>query len=324
MRQAASRPDAAVDPGQPDRRCRSRSAAIAGQKIAENMSERRAGRQQRRPTDGPPLSRALRPRDGSCCAKRCAGSPTACAAASPCARSAPRAASSTPKPPSAPTSSMRACPSRSSTATTASSPKLVVICDISTSMRYCSELMLSLVYALQDLVTKTHAFAFIDHLEFISPDFAARKPDAAIAAVLQRMPPATTAPTWAMRCSNSPARVPGHRRPAHDLHLGRRWPQQLQRPGARRSFGNWRVASRRMIWINPEPPMLWGSGDSDMLQYAPLCNNVVMAATLGELTDAVDELAFTAVTPTAPAIPLKCRSNTGTFRLSVNKIASRW
>ena len=51
-------------------------------------------------------------------------------------------------------------------------PKLVVICDISTSMRYCSELMLSLVYALQDLVTKTHAFAFIDHLEYISPDFA--------------------------------------------------------------------------------------------------------------------------------------------------------
>ena len=42
-------------------------------------------------------------------------------------------------------------------------PKLVVICDISTSMRYCSELMLSLVYALQDLVTKTHAFAFISN-----------------------------------------------------------------------------------------------------------------------------------------------------------------
>ena len=44
-------------------------------------------------------------------------------------------------------------------------PKLVVICDVSTSMRYCSELMLSLIYALQDLVTNTHAFFFIDHLE---------------------------------------------------------------------------------------------------------------------------------------------------------------
>ena len=50
-------------------------------------------------------------------------------------------------------------------------PKLVVICDISTSMRYCSELMLSLIFAMQDQINRTHAFAFIDHLEYISPDF---------------------------------------------------------------------------------------------------------------------------------------------------------
>jgi uncharacterized protein with von Willebrand factor type A (vWA) domain len=48
--------------------------------------------------------------------------------------------------------------------------------------------------------------------------------------------------------------------------------------------------SRRLIWINPEPPMLWGTGDSDMLEYAPCCTSVVMASTLGELTDAVDHL----------------------------------
>ena len=50
-------------------------------------------------------------------------------------------------------------------------PKLVVICDISTSMRYCSELMLSLIYAIQDQISKTHAFTFIDHLEYVSPHF---------------------------------------------------------------------------------------------------------------------------------------------------------
>ncbi|OUC06059.1 hypothetical protein RY27_23390, partial [Litorilinea aerophila] len=68
-------------------------------------------------------------------------------------------------------------------------PKLVVICDISTSMRHCSELMLSLVYALQDLVTKTHAFAFIDHLEYITPDFVGQEAKDAISQVLVRMPP---------------------------------------------------------------------------------------------------------------------------------------
>ena len=67
-------------------------------------------------------------------------------------------------------------------------PKLVVICDVSTSMRYCSELMLSLVYGLQDQISKTHAFAFIDHLEYISPDFAGKEPNEAVAAVLMRLP----------------------------------------------------------------------------------------------------------------------------------------
>jgi hypothetical protein len=67
-------------------------------------------------------------------------------------------------------------------------PKLVVICDISTSMRPCSELMLSLIYALQDQISKTHAFAFIDRLEYISPDFAAKEAKEAVGDVLLRMP----------------------------------------------------------------------------------------------------------------------------------------
>jgi hypothetical protein len=55
-------------------------------------------------------------------------------------------------------------------------------------------------------------------------------------------------------------------------------------------FKNIARRSRRTIWINTEQPMMWGSGDSDMLQYAPLCDNVVVASTLGELTQAVDHL----------------------------------
>ena len=168
-------------------------------------------------------------------------------------------------------------------------PKLVVICDISTSMRYCSELMLSLVYALQDLVTKTNAFAFIDHLEYISPDFQGREANQAIGAVLERMPPGYYSTDLGFALGQFSKNFMdtvdqrttfilvgdgrnNHNDPRLDVF------QQLAR------------RARRMIWINPEPPMLWGSGDSDMLQYAPLCNNVVMAATLGELTEAVDNL----------------------------------
>lgn len=168
-------------------------------------------------------------------------------------------------------------------------PKLVIICDISTSMRYCSELMLSLVYALQDLVTKTHAFAFIDHLEYISPDFVGRQANDAINEVLIRMPPGHYSTDLGYSLDNfargfmdtidsrtTIIMVGDARNNYNDPRL------DLFQKMARRS--------RRMIWINPEQPMLWGSGDSDMLAYAPLCHNVTVASTLGELTGAIDTM----------------------------------
>jgi uncharacterized protein len=168
-------------------------------------------------------------------------------------------------------------------------PKLVVICDISTSMRHCSELMLSLVYALQDLVTKTHAFAFIDHLEYISPDFVGQQAKDAINQVLVRMPPGHYSTDLGYSLENF----------AHDYldTLDRRTTFIMVGDG-RNNYNDPRLnlfqtmarRSRRTIWLNPEPPMLWGSGDSDMLKYGPLCDNVVMAATLGELTEAFDNM----------------------------------
>jgi len=44
------------------------------------------------------------------------------------------------------------------------------------------------LFALQGQVRKTHAFAFIDHLEFISDEFNGSDADKAIASVLWRMP----------------------------------------------------------------------------------------------------------------------------------------
>ncbi|MEZ4861872.1 MAG: VWA domain-containing protein [Caldilineaceae bacterium] len=168
-------------------------------------------------------------------------------------------------------------------------PKLVVICDISTSMRYCSELMLGLVHALQDLITKTHAFAFIDHLEYISPDFVGREANEAIREVLIRMPPGHYSTDLGYSLTNfardyldtvdsrtTVIMVGDGRNNYNNPHL--------------EIFKNIAQRSRRTIWINPEAPMLWGSGDSDMMHYAPLCDNVVIANTLGELTAAVDHL----------------------------------
>jgi len=168
-------------------------------------------------------------------------------------------------------------------------PKLVVICDVSTSMRSCTELMLSLLYAMQDQIAKTHAFAFIDHLEYISPDLSRRQSTEAVNQVLQRMPSGYYNTDLGFSLENfydqylnlmdsrTTFIIVGDGRNNHNNPR-----LELFRQLARRS--------RRTVWLNPELPAMWGSGDSDMLKYAPECDTILQAGTLSELTRAVDQL----------------------------------
>jgi uncharacterized protein with von Willebrand factor type A (vWA) domain len=167
-------------------------------------------------------------------------------------------------------------------------PRIVVICDISTSMRFCSELMLSFLYALQGQVHKTHAFAFIDHLEYISEDFSGSNGDEAISTVLLRMPSGhyNTDLGWSLNDFQNDYMdtlngqttliiVGDGRNNYYDPRLD--------------IFSTMARRAARTIWLNPEPPIMW-HGDSDMPKYAPLCNNVLKVSNLRELADAVDSM----------------------------------
>ncbi|HSO13559.1 MAG TPA: VWA domain-containing protein [Anaerolineales bacterium] len=167
-------------------------------------------------------------------------------------------------------------------------PKIVVICDISTSMRFCSELMLSFLFALQGQVRKTHAFAFIDHLEYISEDFSGSNADEAIASVLWRMPSGhyNTDLGWSLNDFQNEYMdtlngqttliiVGDGRNNYYDPRLD--------------IFSTITRRAARTIWLNPEPPVMW-HGDSDMPRYAPLCNNVLKVSNLRELAETVDSL----------------------------------
>lgn len=167
-------------------------------------------------------------------------------------------------------------------------PKIVVICDISTSMRFCSELMLSFLFALQGQVRKTHAFAFIDHLESISEDFTGTNADEAIQSVLWRMPSGhyNTDLGWSLNDFQKEY--------MDTLNSGT---TLLIVGDGRNNYNDPRIdifsamarRATRTIWLNPEPEAMW-NGDSDMRKYAPLCNNVLKVGNLRELANAVDEL----------------------------------
>ncbi len=146
-------------------------------------------------------------------------------------------------------------------------PKIVVICDVSTSMRFCSELMLSFLFALQGQVRKTHAFAFIDHLEYISDDFNGSNADEAITSVLWRMPSGhyNTDLGWSLNDFNN-----------EYLNTLNGQTTLIVVGDGRNNYNDPRLdifsqmsrRAARTIWLNPEPPHLW-HGDSDMPQICP-------------------------------------------------------
>lgn len=168
-------------------------------------------------------------------------------------------------------------------------PKLLLICDISTSMRPVVDFLLRIIYELQDQVSSSHSFAFIADLEDISEDLNENPPDVAVRSVLTRLPPGhyntdlgyslnTLMSQYAgtMDARTTVILVGDARNNYNDPRLDLM--EQIQR------------RCRRVVWLNPEHPGLWGTGDSDMPAYLPYAQTVHRVSTLAELTDAVDKL----------------------------------
>lgn len=168
-------------------------------------------------------------------------------------------------------------------------PKITVIVDVSTSMRPVAEFMLRMVYEMQDQISKARSFAFIGDIHDISMVFEENRPQEAVEIVLRQLPPGyyntdlgNSLNTFCKDFLDSVDRrtivifVGDGRNNYNDPRLD--LVQMLK------------MRARRVIWFNPEPPFQWGSGDSDMLAYLPLCNAVHQVATLNQLADAIDDL----------------------------------
>lgn len=168
-------------------------------------------------------------------------------------------------------------------------PKLVVICDLSTSMRPIVGFMLMLVYALQDQISRTRSYAFIADLHDISNDFNEARPEAAIEAVQQRIRPGYYNTDLGNSLATFAREQLGwvdRRTTVIVLGDGR---NNYNDPNLRDLEAIKRRA-RKLVWFNPEHPRQWGSGDSDMLKYVPLCDAVHRVGSLRELVAAVDSL----------------------------------
>lgn len=168
-------------------------------------------------------------------------------------------------------------------------PCLVLICDISTSMRYCAEFLLTLVYELQDQVARTNSFIFISDLTDISMTFQEEQPRDAVARVLTENRPGhynTDLGNSLNTFCHSHLSTVDHRTTVIILGDGR---NNFNDPRLDLA-DNIQRRSRRLIWFNPEPPSQWGTGDSDMHQYVSHADGVYRVSTLRELAAAVDKI----------------------------------
>lgn len=168
-------------------------------------------------------------------------------------------------------------------------PCLVLVCDVSTSVRYCAEFLLTLIYELQDQVARTNSFIFISDLVDISMDFKEHEPQEAVMRVLQANPPGYYSTDLGSALNT-------FKRDHMGLITGRTTVIILG--DGRNNHNDPRIditdeihrKSRRLIWFNPEHPSSWGTGDSDMLEYVPSSDGVYYVQTLRHLADAVDKV----------------------------------
>jgi uncharacterized protein with von Willebrand factor type A (vWA) domain len=170
-------------------------------------------------------------------------------------------------------------------------PKLLLVCDLSTSMRNVVSFLLRMVYELQDQVSSAHSFGFVNDLGSITEEFAEHPPDRAIDVILSRsdLQPGYYSTDLGNSLNTLMTRYASsidHRTTVIFVGDGRnnyRNPRlDLMEQIKRRS--------KRVIWLNPEHSRQWGTGDSDMHLYVPYATAVHRVSNMAELAAAVDKL----------------------------------
>jgi hypothetical protein len=170
-------------------------------------------------------------------------------------------------------------------------PDVVVLCDVSESVRHVTRLMLLFLYTLQSLFTRVRTFVFVSELAEVTERLRAER-DPSRAADL-----AVAARAVSLAANSNYGRA---LRTFHRDFLGavgRRTTVIVVGDG--RSNYNppeaWvleelRRRARRVLWICPEQRTRWGSGDSEMLLYARRCDRVATLETLEDLEGLADVL----------------------------------
>jgi len=170
-------------------------------------------------------------------------------------------------------------------------PDIIALCDVSRSVEAISRFMLLFLYSLNEEVARISSFIFCSNLVCVDQVFKEYKVEEALVRLQKGIDLGIQMgrtdygqvfqdfkEKWLDRVGNKTT----------FLVLG----------DARNNYGlpNADIIkliherSKRVIWLNPEPPSFWGTGDSEMNRYKPYCFLVKECSTVSHLERVVDFL----------------------------------
>jgi uncharacterized protein with von Willebrand factor type A (vWA) domain len=169
-------------------------------------------------------------------------------------------------------------------------PDVIVLCDVSDSVRNASRLMLHFVYSLQNLYARVRSFVFVSDLGEVTQLFKKLDIDEAVNV-------ATAGRVVNLSANSNYGRA---LQLFHSTYLGsvtRRTSVVIigdgrsnYNPPQAWVLGEIKRRARRVLWLCPEDRASWGFGDSEMPLYAKHCTKVEPVKTLDELVRAASEL----------------------------------
>lgn len=165
-------------------------------------------------------------------------------------------------------------------------PRIVAICDVSGSVAPTVRFLLLFLYALQGVVSDLRSFAFSNQLRDVGAPLESLPFEAALQQIIDEVGGGST--------DYGQAFIDLHQR--HFDCIDRRTTVLILGDGRSNYadpqlhvFAELAQRAKRVVWLCTEPPGRWGSGDSCMLQYRPLCSHVSYCASAADLERVIDE-----------------------------------
>lgn len=169
-------------------------------------------------------------------------------------------------------------------------PEVVVLCDVSDSVRNASRMMLLFTYTLQSLFVRVRSFVFVSDVGEVTRYFKEQDVSRAIDLATMGQAVSLTANSNYGRALATFTRneLGGITRRTTVMIIG----DGRNNYNAHNAWAlkDLRQKCKRLLWICPEERSNWGFGDSEMLTYSKHCHHTVVVNSVADLSRIAEQL----------------------------------